>query len=113
MDEHCTMKLTNTILPSCFFIFTSCFNELNLIETPHENDIYIFEENDVYFPILVDSVADEKIFCVNSAFRFEEAIPQLEDLPKSDFDFSFHLIYEKAELKRLYEDGSIIEIYRP
>jgi hypothetical protein len=67
----------------------------------------------VYFPILVDSVAGEQIFCVNSAFKFVDAVPELEDLPKSDFDFSFHLIYEKAELKRLYESGSIIEIYRP
>ncbi|MBK9591394.1 MAG: hypothetical protein IPO32_07770 [Crocinitomicaceae bacterium] len=50
---------------------------------------------------------------MNSAFKFVDAIPELEDLPKSDFDFSFLLIYEKAELKRLYESGSIVEIYRP
>jgi hypothetical protein len=83
------------------------------MDAPKENDIYIFEENDVYFPILVDSVAGEKIICVNSAFKFAEAIPELEDLPKSDFDFSFQLIYDKAELKRLHENGSIVEIYRP
>jgi hypothetical protein len=83
------------------------------MDAPQKNDIYIFEENEVYFPILVDSVAGEQIFCVNSAFKFVDAVPELEDLPKSDFDFTFHLIYEKAELKRLYDSGSIIEIYRP
>lgn len=94
-------------------LFVSCANDVELVNDPKENDIYIFQENDVYFPVLVDSVAGEQIVCVNSAFRFEDAIPELEDLPKSDFDFSFKLIYEKAELKRLYEEGSIVEIYRP
>lgn len=91
----------------------ACSNNAGYLDAPQKNDIYIFEESEVYFPVLVDSVAGEKIFCVNSAFKFVDAIPQLEDLPKRDFDFSFHLIYEKAELKRLYEDGSIVEIYRP
>jgi hypothetical protein len=107
------MKIISSILFSGIFVCTACSNKSSLIESPQKNDIYIFEENTVYFPILVDSVAGEQIFCVNSDFKFVDAVPELEDLPKSDFDFSFHLIYEKAELKRLYESGSIIEIYRP
>lgn len=97
---------------SCLLI-CACTNDAVYMDAPQKNDIYIFEENKVYFPMLVDSVAGEKIFCVNSAFRFEEAIPELEDLPQGDFDFSFHLIYERTELKRLYEEGNIVKIYRP
>ena len=107
------MKIISSILFSGIFVCTACSNKSSLIESPQKNDIYIFEENTVYFPILVDSVAGEQIFCVNSDFKFVDAVPELEDLPKSDFDFSFLLIYEKAELKRLYESGSIVEIYRP
>ncbi len=106
------MKITVYIHLFFCILLEACSNQHDLIESPQKNDIYIFEENEVYFPIMVDSVAGEQIFCVNSAFKFVDAVPELEDLPKSDFDFTFHLIYEKAELKRLHESGSIIEIYR-
>jgi phage regulator Rha-like protein len=100
------------LMLSCLLI-CACTNDSVYMDAPQKNDIYIFEENQVYFPILVDSVAGEKIYCVNSAFKFVDAIPELEELPKRDFDFSFQLVYEKAELKRLYQSGNIVKIYRP
>lgn len=98
---------------SIFFFFLSCSSDVSLIDAPESGDIYIFEELDYYYPVMVDSISENALFCVNSKFMFTEAIPEIKDLPKEDFDFTFYLIYEKQEIKDLYETGNIIEVYRP
>lgn len=100
--------LSTTLL----FFFFACSSDQAFIDNPVSGDIYIFEENEVFYPVMVDSISEKTIFCVNSRFKFVDAIPTLKDLPKHDFDFSFHLMYERDELKRLYESGQIIEVYR-
>jgi len=95
-----------------FLFFTACTSKKEYIENPLDGDIYVFEENEIYFPVMVDSVAGETIYCVNSKFKFADALPDLSDLPLNDFDFTFHLIYEKAEIQRLFNEGKIVEVYR-
>lgn len=96
-----------------FFCFLSCSSDVSLIDAPEAGDIYIFEEMEYYYPVMVDSVSNEIIFCVNNKYMFADAIPEIKDLPKEDFDFTFYLIYEKEEINDLYETGNIIEVYRP
>lgn len=90
----------------------SCSNDDYIIQNPQPGDIYVFEENSLYFPIMVDSVTVNQVYAVNSKFKFADAIPQKKDLPKADFDFSWFLIYEKKELERLYKEGNIVCVYR-
>jgi len=93
------------------FIF-SCTNNLDLINSPKKNDIYIFEEAGTYSPMKVDDVKGDTLYLVNSKFVFQEAMPQSSDILDEEFDRTFFLIYEKKEIQRLFNEGKIVEVYR-
>lgn len=92
----------------------ACENDADLIHDPRPGDIYILEDEGIYYPMKLDSIAElpDEIYMVNSKFVFTDAIPGAADLPDHEFDYTFHLIYKKDELLRLYDKGSIVEIYR-
>ena len=106
------VKRIISLLIPVVLLAAACETDAELINSPQPRDIYILEEKGVYYPMKLDSVANDVIYMVNSKFVFTDAIPQPGDLPDNDFDYAFHLIYEREELKRLYDDGKIIEVYR-
>lgn len=106
------MKFSDVILSAFFVFFFSCNNHAELIQNPSKGDIYLFEEGDLYYPILVVDVKGDSVFCVNSKFKFADAKPEMEDMPIDEFDYDFQLIYEINELVRLTEESNIVEVYR-
>lgn len=60
----------------------------------------------------VDSVFENTLYLVNSKFIFENSVPKPSDILDDEFDRSFFLIYEKEEIKRLFHEGKIVEVYR-
>jgi hypothetical protein len=106
------MKNPFLLLVFLAFFLGGCTNHGELLNDPQPGDIYILEEEGIYYPMKIDSVAAHEVYMVNSKFMFTDAIPQPEDLPDGDFDYGFHLIYEPVELKRLFNEGALVEIYR-
>lgn len=93
-------------------VIAGCADSLDLLNDPRKGDIYIFEEKEIYFPVKVDHVSGDSVFCVNSLYRFADAVPEPEDLPENEFDYGFWLIYQKEELIRLSSEKKLIRVYR-
>ena len=108
-------KIVNTS-PVCLtlllFLLISCQNEKEFIDDPRAGDIYLFEASDTYFPVRVDFIEEEYIYCNNSLYVFEDGLPEAEDMPADEFDYAFHHIYEKSEIQNLYEEKKIVKVYR-
>lgn len=94
-------------------VLFSCQSTQDFLEQPQKGDIYLFESDGYYFPVMADIVQGDTVSCVNSKFVFTTSMPDQDDLPVEDFDFSFHLLYTKSELQRLHQEGKITEIIRP
>ncbi|MBK7128474.1 MAG: hypothetical protein IPM74_00640 [Crocinitomicaceae bacterium] len=94
------------------FLF-SCETAQDYLNQPQKGDIYLFESDGYYFPVMADIVLGDTVSCVNSKFVFTTTMPNEDDMPVEDFDFSFHLLYTKSELQRLHKEGKISEIIRP
>jgi hypothetical protein len=93
-------------------LVTSCQDEQACIDDPQAGDIYLFEASDTYFPVRVDFVEDKYVYCNNSLYVFEDGLPEAEDMPADEFDYTFHHIYEKSEIQTLYKEQKIVKVYR-
>ena len=82
------------------------------IDNPEKGDIYILNEDDIYAPIRIDRIESSEIWMLNYMFFFSDAVPDREQILDHEFDQSNHLIYERSELKKMYEEGKVVEIYR-
>lgn len=94
------------------FLVLSCRNEQAVIDNPAAGDIYLFEASGTYFPIRVDFIENSYVYCVKSLYVFSDALPETEDMPENEFDYSVHHIYEKSELQRLYDEKKTVNVYR-
>jgi len=90
----------------------SCQSEQAYIDDPQAGDIYLFEASETYFPVRVDYVEDDYVYCNNSRYVFENDFPEWDDMPATEFDYSFHHIYEKSEIQKLYQEQKIVKVYR-
>lgn len=82
-----------------------------LLANPQVGQVYIFQEGEKFAPMRLDSIVDNKRFMRNYAYLFAESIPPREMILENEFDLQFFAIYEKSELDRLYETGTLIRIY--
>jgi hypothetical protein len=82
-----------------------------LIENPKVGMIYIFQEDEIYAPMRIDSIAAQQLYMRNYLFTFVDAIPKRNQIIGEEFDLNFFAIYEKSEILRLYEAGNIVKAY--
>ena len=107
------MKPAFIFLISCLAVLSACTSEQELIDNPKAGDIYLFEASDTYFPVRVDYVEEEYVYCNNSSYVFENGMPEIEDMPADEFNYKFHYIYQKSEIQKLYTEQKIVKVYRP
>ena len=81
------------------------------INNPKKGQIYVFEEDNFFAPMRLDSVSENELFLRNYLFLFEDAIPKKSQISHSEFDTLFFAIYTKAEMIRLSEEGNLVHIY--
>lgn len=106
------MKGPNFLILLVTSMLVACASDEEYINDPQAGDIYLFEASDMYFPVRVDFVEEEYVYCNNSLYVFENDMPEWEDMPANEFDYSYHHIYEKAELLSLYKDHRIVRVLR-
>jgi len=95
------------------FLWLKDSNRLkNYAENPRVGDIYIFQEDNVYAPVRIDKMENDQIWMLNYQYFFSEAVPDREQILDDEFDLNNHLIYEREELRRMFEQGRVAEIYR-
>lgn len=82
-----------------------------LIKEPKEGQIYIFEEDNVYAPMRIDSIGEQHVYMRNYLYFFTDAIPERDQILAQEFDLAFFAIYEQSELNRLFEEGQLVKIY--
>ncbi|MDG1916087.1 MAG: hypothetical protein P8I55_16050 [Crocinitomix sp.] len=82
-----------------------------LIANPKVGMIYIFQEDEVYAPMRIDSIAEQQLYMRNYLFTFVDAVPKRKQIIAEEFDLNFYAIYEKREIRRLYEVGNIVKVY--
>ena len=82
-----------------------------LVQMPSPGHIYIFEEDNVFAPMRLDSVSDTKLYMRNYIYFFTDAIPERDQILDAEFDENFFAIYDRTEIKRLHQEGNIVFIY--
>lgn len=92
--------------------FMSCSRNQNLIDNPTSGDIYICHDKEIYSPLMVDSVGENLLYLFSSKYVFTDAVPTKDQILDEEFDKNFHLIYDREEIKSMYSDGNIVEVYR-
>lgn len=83
-----------------------------LVAHPTVGTIYIFQEDEVYAPMRIDSISEEQLFMRNYLFLFTDAIPKQAQILNDEFDLNFYAIYEKGEIQRLFKEGNLVKAYR-
>jgi len=79
---------------------------------PETGDIYVLNADEVYAAIRIHSIEKEVINFHQYSFTFVEAIPDLEDFLEDEWDTQYIASYRKQDLRRMWEGGTIVEIYR-
>lgn len=87
-------------------------NTERLVLNPKVGVIYIFQEDEVYAPMRIDSIANNQLFMRNYIYLFSDAIPKRVQILSEEFDLNFYAIYETREIKRLYEVGNLVKAYQ-
>ncbi len=78
---------------------------------PEAGQIYILNNADSYAVMRLNQVTDQHYFFSNYDFIFKDAIPKREQILENEFDLNFNVIYERAEINRLYQTKRIVRIY--
>lgn len=81
-------------------------------QNPKVGDIYILGKSDIYAPIKVASFDQETINFYQYLYPFAEGVPDREQLMDEEWDNYLTATYERKELKRMWDEGMIFEIYR-
>lgn len=81
------------------------------LDHPAVGQVYIFNEENLYAPMLLDSIDDQQLYFRDYSFVFMDAIPKREQILDAEFDHSFFAIYDQVELNRLYKSKQLIRIY--
>ncbi len=82
------------------------------LNTPKRNDVYIFQEENKYAPMRIDSLTKTQVYMRSYTYYFEDAVPSDDQILANEFDTLLFAIYERAELKRLYNANQLVKIYR-
>ncbi len=81
-------------------------------ENPEIGDIYILEQLEIYAPLRITNVKTDQVIFQQYLFSFGQAVPDRELLLDNEWDFTMDVTYEKTEILRLYDEGTVVEIYR-
>jgi len=95
-----------------YFFNYSDKDTVNYLHNPTKGQIYIFEKDNVYAPMRLDSVSKTSLYLRNYMFTFVDAIPDRKQILSNEFDLNFYAIYQKEEMDRLYKEGNLVRIYK-
>ncbi|MFT5822508.1 MAG: hypothetical protein ACI8ZM_003764 [Crocinitomix sp.] len=82
-----------------------------LVDHPKVGAVYIFQEEEVFAPMRIDSISDDHLFLRNYLYLFTDAVPKRSQIMADEFDLNFFAIYEKGEIQRLYTEGNLVKAY--
>lgn len=82
------------------------------LKSPKVEDVYVFKEQNIYAPMLLDSISEDNYYMRNYLYHFADALPDQDEILLEEFDQSFYAIYEKGEIKRLFDISTLVKIYR-
>jgi hypothetical protein len=82
-----------------------------LVDHPQVGQIYVFQEEDFFAPMRIDSVSEHHLYLRNYLYLFSDAVPKRSQILSNEFDLNFFAIYEKVEIRRLYGAGKLVKAY--
>mgnify|MGYP000601200935 CR=1 FL=1 len=113
LTKNSSSLLIIAILLGGLFVLSlfSTDDTARLVKEPKKGQIYIFEEDNVYAPMRIDSIGEKHIYMRNYLYFFADAIPARDQILAQEFDLAFFAIYERTELNSLFEEGKLVKIY--
>ncbi len=94
------------------YIIGSRDNTKHELEHPKVGQVYVFQDENFYAPMRLDSIGKDELFMRNYEFLFADAIPEREQILNQEFDSDFFAIYDRKEIENLYEEGRLVRIYK-
>ncbi|NOQ73730.1 MAG: hypothetical protein GQ574_17110 [Crocinitomix sp.] len=91
--------------------FLNSDNTEKLVNHPKVGGVYVFQEEELFAPMRIDSISDTHLYLRNYLYLFSDAVPKRNQILTDEFDLNFFAIYEKNEIRRLYDAGSLVKAY--